>query len=84
MGNAAESRQSETRAKILKHLRDAGWFLTPGEIASQTGLRRSVVDQRLFHMVKEGEVRRVGRGKYGLPEHEIAGGKPDDDEPDDD
>ncbi|HEY1878467.1 MAG TPA: AAA family ATPase [Caulobacteraceae bacterium] len=74
-GNADETRQSETKQKILRHLREAGWFLTPAEIASQTGLRKSVVDQRLFHMLKAGEVRRVGRGKYGLPETEVEGGR---------
>ena len=78
-GDAAESRQSDTQAKILAHLRDAGWLLGAAEIASQTGLRRSVVDQRLFHMVKLGLVRRVGRGKYGLPDVEIDGGRFDDD-----
>jgi AAA domain len=84
MGDASESRLSEVRSKILKHLRDAGWFLTPHEIASQTGLRRNAVDQRLFQMVKAGEVIRVGRGKYGLPKHEIDGGKPDEPGNDDD
>ena len=77
-GDAAESRQSDTQAKILAHLRDAGWLLGAAEIASQTGLRRSVVDQRLHHMVKLGLVRRVGRGKYGLPDVEIDGGRDDD------
>lgn len=79
-GDAAETRQSETKDKILKHLRDAGWFMTPAEIAAGTGLRRSVVDQRLFHMTKAGEIRRVGRGKYGLPEAEIKGGRSDEED----
>ena len=52
LGDAAEARQSDVRTKILKHMREAGWFLTPGEIASQTGLRRNTVDQRLFQMLQ--------------------------------
>jgi hypothetical protein len=78
LGEAAENKVTESRSKILKHMREAGWFLTPAEIAAQTGLRRSVVDQRLFHLVKAGEVIRSGRGKYGLPEIKIDGGKDDD------
>ena len=73
LGDAAEARQSDVRSRILKHMRDAGWFLTPTEIASQTGLRRNAVDQRLFQMVKAGEVVKAGRGKYGLPDVEIDG-----------
>jgi len=89
LGDAQEARQSDVRTKILRHMREAGWFLTPGEIASQTGLRRNTVDQRLFQMVKAGEVVKAGRGKYGLPDVEIEGGnvtplREEPKEPDDD
>lgn len=67
MGDMAEVAVSEARAKIMRHMQEAGWFLTPGEIAAQTGLRRNVVDQQLFKMVKAGQIVRAGRGRYGLP-----------------
>ena len=82
LGDAAESRQSDIRTKILKTLREAGWLLTPGEIASLTGLRRNTVDQRLLQMFKAGEVVRLGRGKYGLPDVVVDGGRPDEEDPD--
>jgi hypothetical protein len=76
LGDASEARQSDVRLRILRHMREAGWLLTPGEIASQTGLRRNTVDQRLFQMFKAGEVVKLGRGKYGLPDVIRDGGKP--------
>jgi len=84
VGNPAEEQASETRRKILAFMREAGWFVTPAEIATQTGLRPNVVSQRLFQMTKAGEVMRRGRGKYGLPGVEIEGGnvvplRPEDD-----
>jgi len=75
LGDPTETRQSDTRSKILDHMREAGWFMTPAEIAANTGLRPNVVSQQLFQMVKAGQVRRAGRGKYGLPEVEVEGGK---------
>jgi hypothetical protein len=82
LGDAAETRQTETRGKILRHMREAGWFLTPSEISAQTGLRRNVVDLNLYRMLKAGDVVKAGRGKYGLPEVEIDGdgGRDDPDE----
>jgi hypothetical protein len=89
LGEAGENRTSENRRKIIRHMRDAGWFMTVSEIASQTGLKRSVVDVQLFRMLKAGEVIKAGRGKYGLPETEIDGDvvvpfRPRTDEKDDD
>ena len=81
LGDAAETHLSDVRRKILNHLREAGWFLTPSEIASQTGLTRNQVDQRLFQMLKAGDVVKAGRAKYGLPSAEIINlHGPDDDQ----
>jgi hypothetical protein len=80
LGDAVEARQSDVRARILKHMREAGWLLTAGEIASQTGLRKNTVEVNLFRMFKAGDVCKVGRGKYGLPDVVVDGDKGDDDE----
>ena len=68
LGDAGENKLSETRRKILNVLRDEGEFMSVSEIASKTGLRRNAVDQRLGQMRKAGEVIKLARGKYGLPE----------------
>jgi AAA domain-containing protein len=75
LGDAAEARQSDVRTRILRHLREAGWMLTAAEIASQTGLRKNTVEVNLFRMFKAGDVCRIGRGKYGLPDVVVDGGK---------
>jgi hypothetical protein len=77
VGDATETRLSETRAAILKVLKEAGWFMGAGEIATQVNRSRNTVDQQLFKMVKAGEVIRAGRGKYGLPPDVFDGDRED-------
>jgi hypothetical protein len=82
LGDAAEARETDTRARILRHMREAGWLLTAAEIAAQTGLRKNTVEVNLFRMFKLGDVVRVGRGKYGLPDVIHDGGRGDGDDED--
>jgi len=58
---------SGTKSRILAHLADAGWFLSPGEIAAAIGVNRNAVDQTLFRMLRDNEIVKAGRGRYGLP-----------------
>jgi hypothetical protein len=67
LGDIEETRENGVKAKIIAHLRDAPWPLTPSEIAAQAGLKRSTVDMNLFRMANAGQVTRIGRGKYALP-----------------
>lgn len=62
---------SETRNRVLRHLAQAGWFLSPGEIATGLGIKRNAADQTLYRMLKAGEIVKVGRGKYGLPQEAV-------------
>jgi hypothetical protein len=77
LGDPAEARAGDVRTKILRHMREAAWLLTPGDIAAHTGLTAAVVKQRLFQMFKAGEVVRLDRGKYGLPGVVVDGDRPD-------
>jgi hypothetical protein len=39
-----------------------------GEMMPQTGRKRNAADLFLGRMAREGEIVRVGRGRYGLPD----------------
>ena len=43
-------------------------MLTPQDVVSSTGMPRNNVDQLLFKMTQDGEVVKVGRGKYRHPD----------------
>jgi hypothetical protein len=76
LGDLAEARLSDTRQAILKVLRESGWFMSPQEIAQQTGRKPNGIHQQLFKMAKAGEVIRSARNKYGLPPEVIRGDLP--------
>jgi hypothetical protein len=63
-GNAAEVRVSDERATITTALREAKVALGPSAIAEATGMKRRNVDFLLNRMVRDGQVRAAGRGKY--------------------
>lgn len=67
-GDAAEVRRTDERSMILEVLRDADAPMSPGELASATGMPRNNTDQLLFKMGKAGEVLKCGRGRYVHPE----------------
>jgi RecA-family ATPase len=64
LGDAAVVQQSYTRAQILTALEDATDLMTPADISHAAQLSRKIVDQRLHHMVKNGDVIKVCRGFY--------------------
>jgi RecA-family ATPase len=64
LGDAAEVQRSYTTGQILTALMDATNLMTVPEIATETGLSRNIIDQRLHHLVKSGDVCRVNRGSY--------------------
>jgi hypothetical protein len=64
LGDASEIHRSETRGTILAMLDEAKEPLAPAEIATQAGLTKNTVDQRLYHMQKTGEVQRLSRGQW--------------------
>jgi len=59
---AAEDHQSDTRTAILRAI-DAG-ARSPQEVEIHTGLSKGVVDQRLYHMVRQNILRKAGRANY--------------------
>jgi hypothetical protein len=67
LGEATEVRRSETRNLIIDVLAKATDPLTPEQIAAATGVKRNTVDQRLYHMVKDGEAIKVSSGRYAHP-----------------
>lgn len=71
VGEAAEVHRSDTRTRILDVLKAANELMGPSDIAVAADLKESVVKQRLFHMLPQGEVVKVGRGLYHHPEKPI-------------
>ncbi|HHV63231.1 MAG TPA: AAA family ATPase [Firmicutes bacterium] len=64
LGDAEEYRMSKERREILKTLREAGEVLTPKAIADQLGRKETNIRFLLNKLVQEGQVIRVGYGKY--------------------
>jgi hypothetical protein len=67
LGNASDIHRSNERGRILAALDTATELLTPQDIVSSTGMPRNNVDQLLYKMGEDGEVVKVGRGKYRHP-----------------
>lgn len=67
LGTAQEVHRSDERKAILAALSCAVEPMTPREIADVTDHPYGATRKLLFGMVRDEEVRRVGRGKYGLP-----------------
>jgi hypothetical protein len=68
LGEAAEVRRSDERARVLTVLQDAGESLPISEIISLAHLvNRNAADNLLARMAKDGDVERLKRGLYGLP-----------------
>lgn len=81
LGNASEVHRSNERGAILAALEEASEPLTPQNIAAATGMPPNNVWQLLHNMAQDGEVVKVGRGKYRHPDHpEIAPPDKDDKE----
>jgi hypothetical protein len=71
MGNAEDVHRSETRQAILHYLAGMPGVLdsaSPEDILHGTNILRSNLDVTLSRMVGAGEIIKVSRGKYALPE----------------
>lgn len=68
VGDAAETRRTEERSRLLSALLAADAPMGPRDIATAAAMSRNNVDQLLFKMAKAGEVRKSGRGLYIHPE----------------
>jgi hypothetical protein len=64
LGNAGDVHRSNERGHILAALADASEEMTPQDLVASTGIPRNNLDQLLFKMTRDGEVTKVGRGKY--------------------
>jgi hypothetical protein len=70
LGEAADIRRSDERARVLAVLTDSGEPLPVLEIISLANLvSRNAADNLLMRMAKDGDVERIKRGLYGLPGH---------------
>lgn len=67
LGQADEVHRSEERKSILDALRSSDEPMTPSLISDVTGHANGATRKLLHHMARDGEVTRVGRGKYALP-----------------
>jgi hypothetical protein len=70
LGNASDVQRSDQRGRILEALLEAGDALSPDEIARAAGMVRNNVDRLLGKMVADGEIQKLGRGRYYHPAHE--------------
>jgi len=67
LGAASEVHRSNERARVILALKTAGQPLTTREIMDEAEMRnRNAADILLGKMVKDGEILRVGRGRYSL------------------
>lgn len=66
IGNASDVRRSDERRVILDALIDNNEAMTPSQLVSATGQPSANIRQLLFKMAKNGEVYKIGRGKYWL------------------
>jgi hypothetical protein len=65
LGDAEECRIGETRAKILRALDDgAPDPMSPADVAAETGESIENVKQTLRRMDRDGQIKKVGYGKY--------------------
>ena len=68
LGSATEVHRSAERARLLAVMAEAKEPLSPKEIMVATGRSdRNAVYQLLFRMVQAGDIAKVARGKYLLP-----------------
>jgi hypothetical protein len=67
LGDAAEVHRSNNRKAIIGVLMAAMDLMTPAQISADTTIQRATVDVTLGRMVADGEIIRVGQGKYRLP-----------------
>jgi hypothetical protein len=68
VGDAEAYRVSEQRAAIVRVLENADEPLGPKEIAEITGAKYGATREMLSQMVKDGQAKNLGRGRYVLPE----------------
>jgi predicted transcriptional regulator len=67
LGVAAEVQRSDGRRKILAALADAAGTMSTQEIADAAGIAHGTVRSLIHRMVKDGEIIKEGRGRYGRP-----------------
>jgi hypothetical protein len=68
VGDAEEYRVSEQRAAIIRVLEKADEPLSPKEIAEMTEGKYGATRETLSQMVKDGQAKNLGRGRYVLPD----------------
>jgi hypothetical protein len=68
VGDAEEYRVSEQRVAIIRVLEKADEPLGPKEIAEMAEAKYGATREMLSQMVKDGQVKNLGRGRYVLPD----------------
>jgi predicted transcriptional regulator len=68
LGDASEVLRSNERKLILTALEQSGDVMSPQEIATRTGMTPQNVWQTLHRMAEDGQITKVGRGKYRHPD----------------
>ena len=68
LGDASEVHRSNERGRILAALAEAKEALTPQDIVASTGMSPTNVWQMLHRMAVDGDIVKVGRGKYRHPD----------------
>jgi DNA-binding transcriptional ArsR family regulator len=66
LGEASKVRKSEARKIILDTLRGED-EMSVSDLTAATGMERNALDQLLWKMVRNAEVKKTKRGHYGLP-----------------
>ena len=64
LGDARSVRRSDERKALVDVLEVSEEPLGPKEVAERTGQSHEAVRQLLLRMVRDGEIRKSGRGKY--------------------
>ena len=70
LGAADEVRRTDERTLVLNALKESKEPMSPTDIADATLMTNQNVRQLLISMVKAGEVRKLGRGRYQHPDRQ--------------
>jgi Transcriptional regulator, AbiEi antitoxin len=68
LGEASTVRRSVERSRVIAVMTEAGGLASVQQIMAEIKLRRNALDLLLGRMAKDGEIVRIGRGKYALPD----------------
>jgi hypothetical protein len=69
LGNAKEVHVSSQRAKVIAALQETGSAMTITALMDATGMKRNPLEILLGRMVRDGAIKRIGKGQYARTDY---------------